>query len=198
MAFNRFTNSREVIATATFECYTITLSLVLNVSVSVFTKERFPNLQRNSTSIHLSSLPIAAHSTTTEALCTTAEGHSGDKCDKNEDQAQTCFSRNNLDTLEPIQPVPAGVRIGQRDGPSATDYQELNLLYQCSITNGEAIHMTPDKLSFAVPGPSTCQDRRSDCSSLVAANYCQIQASWMQDNCCASCRNAGTNPSRTL
>jgi hypothetical protein len=43
---------------------------------------------------------------------------------------------NGKPTIEAIQPMPAGVVMGQRNGLSPTDYFELNKLYKCTGVNG--------------------------------------------------------------
>jgi hypothetical protein len=49
------------------------------------------------------------------------------------------FSSNGLPTIEPLQP---GVSIGQRNGMSTIDIQEIRLFYNCS-SNGTTLPTIP-------------------------------------------------------
>ena len=42
------------------------------------------------------------------------------------------FTNNGLDVITPKKTLPAGVKLGQRDGLSAEDVKELRNLFKCS------------------------------------------------------------------
>ncbi|KAJ7393766.1 hypothetical protein OS493_003425 [Desmophyllum pertusum] len=116
---------------------------------------------------------------------------------------ETAFSKNGQPTIIPKQ---AGVTIGQRDGPSALDIKQMNLLYKCNgsckdnnyncrswARRGEC-HRNPrymrvycKKSCRVCNAQGSCMDRNRYCRHWAARGYCYANPGYMRPNCKRSC-----------
>jgi len=77
--------------------------------------------------------------------------------------------------------------IGQRNGFSQIDIQQLGLMYNKECSNGGSTG------GGSTGGGSSCTDKNSNCAAWARGGYCKNprNARWMSANCCASCKIMG-------
>ncbi|XP_050693479.1 zinc metalloproteinase nas-6-like [Eriocheir sinensis] len=88
---------------------------------------------------------------------------------------------NGLNTIEPIQ---AGVEIGQRRALSTIDKQKLNKMYNCRGSGAQGGTAT---VTAPGPGPTTCTDHDTNCKAWAQSGECEKNPVYMHSSCCTSC-----------
>jgi len=83
---------------------------------------------------------------------------------------------NGRQTIQTIDPSKQRL-IGQRNGFSQIDIQQLGLMYNKICQGGGS------------GGGSSCADRNGNCGPWASQGYCRgSHGRWMHDNCCKSCQ----------
>lgn len=93
------------------------------------------------------------------------------------------FSTNGRKTIESISNP--NERLGQRNGLSRIDINQLRTMYKC----GGVKPVTPK------PTTSVCKDNFSLCTTLAKEGFCRVTfSSWMMNNCKKSCEKCPSKP----